>query len=108
MLLTKLYDCALSKAITSSIFDRVQPAASGRRWSRSFAWGLRKWRGLSFRIPHADNFASILYDRGGFLFFHPLTFWASVAIAVFAFTLALRSGPDAACLLISSKRAPYS
>ena len=94
-LLTKLYNCGVIEGQYVIDFRSSPAGASGRRWSRSFAWGLRKWRGLSFRIPHADRFCSILYDRGGFLLFHPLTFWASVAIAVFALTLALRSGPDA-------------
>jgi putative peptide zinc metalloprotease protein len=94
-LLTKLYNCGVIEG-QYAIDLRSSPAgASGRRWSRYFAWGLRKWRGLSFRIPHADRFCSIIYNRGGFLLFHPLTFWASVAIAVFAFTLALRLGPNA-------------
>ncbi len=94
-LLTKLYNCGVIEG-QYAIDLRSSPAgASGRRWSRYFAWGLRKWRGLSFRIPHADRFCSIIYDRGGFLLFHPLTFWASVAIAAFAFTLALRLGPNA-------------
>jgi putative peptide zinc metalloprotease protein len=94
-LLTKLHNCGVIEG--QYLIDlRSSPAgASGRRWSRFFAWGLRKWRGLSFRFPHADRFCSILYERGGFLLFHPLTFWASVAIAVFALTLALRSGPSA-------------
>jgi len=94
-LLTKLYNCGVIEGQYVIDFRSSPAGASGRRWSRWFAWGLRKWRGLSFRIPHADRFCSILYDRGGFLLFHPLTFWASVAIAVFALTLALRSGPDA-------------
>jgi hypothetical protein len=95
LLLTKLHSCGVIEG--QYVIDlRSSPAgASGRHWSRFFAWGLRKWRGLSFRFPQADRFCSILYDRGGFLLFHPLTFWASVAIAVFAFALALRSGPTA-------------
>src|SRR5258705_9036704 len=94
-LLTKLYNCGVIEG-QYAIDLRSSPAgASGRRWSRYFAWGLRKWRGLSFRIPHADRLCSVIYDRGGFLLFHPLTFCASVAIAAFAFTLALRLGPNA-------------
>lgn len=96
LLLTKLHNCGVIEG--QYLIDlRSSPAgASGRRWSRFFAWGLKKWRGLSFRLPQADRFCSILYERGAFLLFHPLTFWASVAITVFAFTLALRSGPTAA------------
>ena len=94
-LLTKLHNCGVIEG--QYLIDlRSSPAgASGRRWSRFFAWGLKKWRGLSFRLPQADRFCSILYERGGFLLFHPLTFWASVAITVFAFTVALRPGPTA-------------
>ena len=94
-LLTKLHNCGVIEG--QYLIDlRSSPAgASGRHWSRFFAWGLRKWRGLSFRFPQADRFCSILYERGGFLLFHPLTFWASVAITVFAFTVALRPGPTA-------------
>ncbi|HET9548542.1 MAG TPA: hypothetical protein VFQ03_00125 [Candidatus Binatia bacterium] len=96
LLLTKLHNCGVIEGQYLIDFRSSPAGASGRRWSRCFAWGLRKWRGLSFRFPQADRFCSILYDRGAFLLFHPLTFWASVAITVFAFTLALRSGPTAA------------
>src|SRR6266576_1817438 len=93
-LLTKLYNCGVIEGQYVIDFRSSPAGASGRRWRRCFAWGLRKWRGLSFRIPQADRFCSVIYDRGGFLLFHPLTFWASVAIAVFAFTLTLRLGPN--------------
>lgn len=96
LLLTKLHNCGVIEGQYLIDFRSSPAGASGRRWSRFFAWGLKKWRGLSFRLPQADRFCSILYERGGFLLFHPLTFWASVAITVFAFTLALRSGPTAA------------
>jgi putative peptide zinc metalloprotease protein len=94
-LLTKLHNCGVIEGQYLIDLRSSPAAASGRHWSRFFAWGLRKWRGLSFRFPQADRFCSILYERGGFLLFHPLTFWASVAITVFAFTLALRPGPTA-------------
>jgi len=94
-LLAKLYNCGVIESQHAIDLQSSPAEATGRRWSRSFAWGLRKWRGLSFRIPHADRFCSVLYDRGGFLLFHPLTFWASIALAVLALTLALWFGSNA-------------
>jgi hypothetical protein len=86
---------------------RSSPAgASGRRWSRAFTWGLRKWHGLSFRIPQADRVCSILYDHGGFLLFYPVTFWASVALAVFALALVLQPGPIASNFAFFIKTRP--
>ena len=105
-LLTKLYNCGVIEG-QYAIDLRSSPAgASGRRWSRAFTWGLRKWHGLSFRIPQADRVCSILYDHGGFLLFYPVTFWASVALAVFALALVLQPGPIASNFAFFIKTRP--
>lgn len=95
-LLAKLYNCGVIERQYGIDLQSSPVGANDRRWKRVLVWGLRKLRGLSFRIPQADRFCSILYNHGGFLLFYPLTFWASVALAVFALVFALQPGPTTA------------
>jgi hypothetical protein len=48
------------------------------------------WRRFALRTHNADRYCSAFYRRGGFLLFHPVTFWAIVAIAVVALLTALQ------------------
>lgn len=48
------------------------------------------WRRFALRTRNADRYCSALYRRGGFLLFHPLTFWVIVAIAVVALPTAFQ------------------
>ena len=53
------------------------------------------WRRFAFRTRDAERYCSTIYRRGGFILFHPLTFWIIVALAgvalVAAFQLAAHS-----------------
>ena len=55
----------------------------------------RRWRRLAFKVPHADLVCSILFRRGGFLLFHPITFWLSIAITAGALGAAIRLAAQA-------------
>ena len=46
------------------------------------------WRRFALRIRNADRYCSTIYRRGGFILFHPLTFWLVVAIATVALAAA--------------------
>jgi putative peptide zinc metalloprotease protein len=39
------------------------------------------WRRFAFKINDADRYCSILYRRGGFILFSPITFWVVVGLA---------------------------
>jgi putative peptide zinc metalloprotease protein len=106
-LLAKLYNCGVIERQSVIDFRSSPTDASRRRLNRAFSWGLRRLRGLSFRIPHADRVCTILYNHGGFLLFYPLSFWASVALAVFALMLALQPGPTTANFAYFIKTRPF-
>ncbi len=69
---------------------------------------LKRWRGASFKVPNADRFCSIIYDRGGFLLFHPITCWAAIGLAAVAIALALRHGLSAQIFAYYLKARPFT
>jgi putative peptide zinc metalloprotease protein len=48
------------------------------------------WRRFALRTRDADRFCSRIYRRGGFVLFHPVTFWMVVAVAGVALAAALQ------------------
>ena len=94
-LLTKLYHCGLLEGSHAMDLQPSRPGAIDDRWTDRIGRRLMKWRRISLRISNADRYCSIIYDRGGFLLFHPLTFWLSTAVAILALTLAVRLTPNA-------------
>ena len=45
---------------------------------------VKAWRRFALKINDADRYCSILYRRGGFLLFLPITFWTVVGLATAA------------------------
>lgn len=93
-LLAKLYGCGL---LETQLRTNLQPSLAKRepRWAYRLKARVKRWRGVTLKIPNADRLCSTLYKRGGFLLFHPVTFWTAVAAAVFALATAIRDTPSA-------------
>jgi hypothetical protein len=53
------------------------------------------WRRLTFSLPNADRFCSILYRYGGFALFHRLTLALSIMLAIFAAIAAIHLSEQA-------------
>jgi putative peptide zinc metalloprotease protein len=51
---------------------------------------VNSWRRFALRTRDADRFCAMIYRRGGFILFHPLTFWTVVAIAGLALAAAFQ------------------
>jgi hypothetical protein len=105
-LLTKLYGCGLIEANNTTDLRPSLAGAELHPWTRPLTSGLRTLRRISFKIPKADRFCSIVYRHGGFLLFHPIVFWLSVTITVFAFVLAARLAPHAGNFATYFKQRP--
>ncbi len=76
----------------------LRPAIVGRdtHWfTRSRRAVARKWRRISFTLPNADRICTVVYRRGGFLFFHPLALLVFILLALVAMIAALRLAPRA-------------
>jgi hypothetical protein len=86
-LLTKLYDSGFIETYRTTDLQRSPASATDQRWTKQLEQRLRTWRAISFKILDADGFCSMIYNRGGFLLVHPLTFLMSIAVAVFALLL---------------------
>lgn len=107
-LLTKLYSCGLLETQPGTDF---RPSVAGVReqdWPHRFKSALQKWRGASFKIPNADRFCSVIYDRGGFLLFRPITFGAVAGVAALAIALAIRDGVNAGNFAYYLKARPFA
>lgn len=63
--------------------------------ARALGTVLKTWGRIAFKVADADRYCSTIYNRGGFLLFHPLVFAASVALAVFAVIAFIRLLPQA-------------
>jgi hypothetical protein len=107
-LLTKLYSCALLETQPGKDFQPNREGVHEPGWSYRFKSALKRWRGVAIKIPNADRFCSALYQRGGFLLFHPLTFWAALGLAAIAATLALRHGVSAENFARYLKARPFT
>ncbi len=94
-LLTKLYGCGLIETNNTTDLRSSLTGLQPFSWTRSLGSGVRALRRISFKLPNADRVCSAIYDRGGFLLFHPIAFWLSVTVAVLAFVLGLRLVPQA-------------
>jgi hypothetical protein len=89
-LLTKLYDCGLLDRRDAADLQPSLARAGERRWTNRLRWRLRTWHRMSFRIPNADRFCASIYNYGGFLLFHPLTFCLIIPVALIALVMAAR------------------
>jgi len=87
-LLTKLYHCGLLEGRHAKDLQPSRAGARDRRWTDRVGRRLRAWHRSSFKIPNADRFCSNIYNHGGFLLFHPLTFWLIMSAAVIALVMA--------------------
>ena len=89
-LLAKLYHAGLIEGhrTLAPLSNFVSPKGHSRapRLGRMVA----AWRRFALRIRDADRYCSTIYRRGGFILFHPLTFWIMVAIASVALAAAFR------------------
>ena len=106
-LLTKLYGCGLLEAKRLLDFQLNRGAMPDSRWGSRLRWKVMRWRAMSLRVPHADRLCSLIYQRGGFLLFHPITFWLSVGGAGCALVLALRFEQNASSFAYFLKARPW-
>jgi putative peptide zinc metalloprotease protein len=106
-LLGKLYGCGLLESKRLLDFQLNRGAMRDSRWTTRLRWNWMRWCALSLRVPHADRVCSLIYQRGGFLLFHPFTFWLSAAAAVCALALALRFGQNASSFAYFLKARPW-
>jgi hypothetical protein len=107
-LLTKLYSCGLLETQPGKDFQANRASVHGQGWPHRVKSALKRWRSVSFKIPNADRFCSILYRSGGFLLFHRLVFWATLGLAVVAAVLALRHGVSAENFARYLKARPFT
>lgn len=89
-LLAKLYHAGLIEGhrTLAPLSNFVSP----KERSRTHRLGrmLDAWRRFALRTRNADLYCSTIYRRGGFVLFHPLTFWTVVALAGVALAAALQ------------------
>ena len=89
-LLAKLYHAGLIEdhQTLASLSNFVSP--EGRSLHDRFGRMVDSWRRFALRTRDADRFCSTIYRRGGFILFHPLTFWMVAAIAGIALAAAFQ------------------
>jgi putative peptide zinc metalloprotease protein len=104
-LLAKLHDCGLLETQVGASLQRSL-ATQDRRWINRLKACVKRWRGVNLKIPGADRLCSTLYNCGGFLLFHPITFWAAVAVAIFALATAARDIASAESFAYALKTRP--
>jgi putative peptide zinc metalloprotease protein len=93
--LGKLYYAGLLEEPQAVGLRRSRAGQRTGGWARAFN-AFQNARGrLSFRVTNADRYCSAIYNRGGFVIFHPLTFAASVALFIFAVIAVVHLVPDA-------------
>jgi hypothetical protein len=93
--LAKLYSAGLLQAFEASGLHRNLAGRQDRWWARALGALLKAREGISFKVSNADRYCSIIYNRGGFLLFNPLTFVASTTLMVFATIAVTRLAPEA-------------
>jgi putative peptide zinc metalloprotease protein len=106
-LLTKLYGCGLLESKRLLDFQLNRGTLPNYRWASRLRWNLMRWRAMSLRVPNADRVCSLIYERGGFLLFHPFTFWLCLTAAVCALVLALPFGQNASSFAYFLKTRPW-
>jgi hypothetical protein len=106
-LLTKLYGCGLLESKRLLDFQLNRATLPDYRWVSRLRWNLMRWRAMSLRVPNADRVCSLIYERGGFLLFHPFTFWLCLAAALCAVVLALPFGHNASSFAYFLKTQPW-
>ncbi len=89
-LLLKLYGAGLLMETDGLAMQRNSSARNDPNPIRPLQRFKRVWKRLSFTLPNADHFCSMVYRRGGFLLFHPLVFWLVIGIATCAGGAAIR------------------
>jgi putative peptide zinc metalloprotease protein len=93
--LAKLHHAGLLEELETSGLHRRLPEHRGSRLVRSLKTVWQARHRVSFKITNADRFCSTIYNRGGFLLFHPLTFVASLMLAIFTATAVMGLAPHA-------------
>lgn len=106
-LLTKLYGCGLLESKRLLDLQVNRGTLPDYRWASRVRRNLLRWRAISLRVPNADRVCSLIYDRGGFLLFHPFTFWLCLAAAVCALIFALPFGQNASSFAYFLKTRPW-
>jgi putative peptide zinc metalloprotease protein len=104
--MAKLYHAGLLEERETSGLHRSLVGQQGRWWARMLATLLRVWGRISFKIPDADRYCSILYKRGGFLFLNPFAFAVSVVLTVLAIIAVVRLAPQAPAITLGLAAEP--
>jgi len=99
--LARLYSAGLLEQFEAAGL-RTSKVGQQRGWSaRSFVTLLKAWGRISCRITNADRYCSVIYNCGGFLLFHPLSFAVSVGLAGFAVVAVLDLAPRAKAITMN-------
>jgi putative peptide zinc metalloprotease protein len=98
--LARLYHAGLLAEVGASGLRRRLAGRQSRWWARFSGSVFRARDRISFRIVNADRYCSALYDRGGFLLFHPLAFWTAVALSLCAAVAVIRLAPQARAIAL--------
>jgi hypothetical protein len=93
--LARLYYAGLLEEFAAAGLSHNLAGDHGRWWSRALGTVKNARDRISVRLTNADGYCSTIYNRGGFLLFHPLVFAASVALALVALLAVLRLAPHA-------------
>ena len=93
--LLKLYGAGLLMEPGALAMQRNSAAINNPNPVRVLQRVTRTWKRLSFTLPNADHFCSMVYRRGGFLLFNPLAFWLAIGVAAGAIGAAVRLAPHA-------------
>ena len=94
--LAKLYHAGLLEEVEiSSGFHRSFPDRGGHWWWRGVAWCSQFWACLSVKVAAADRYCTLIYRCGGFLLFHPITFWSVVLVTAIAMVAVIDLAPQA-------------
>ncbi len=89
-LLLKLYGAGLLMETDGLAMQRNSSARNDPNPIRPLQRLKRVWKRLSFTLPNADLVCSMLFRSGGFLLFHPITFWLAIGVAAGAIGAAIR------------------
>jgi putative peptide zinc metalloprotease protein len=93
--MAKLYSAGLLEEFETSGLQRSLSGRDGRWWACALAAILKARDRISFRVTNADHHCLAIYNRGGFLLFHPFAFAASLALLVYAIIAVARLAPQA-------------
>jgi putative peptide zinc metalloprotease protein len=88
-LLAKLYQAGLLVERENLALQQSLARSQAKFWAMGLAKVTKCWRQLSFTVPNADRICAILYRRGGFLLFHPVTLGLTIILALLAGTAAI-------------------